>query len=46
MTHTFDSEVFFTDPDQLTLSESGGTNYANHIKAGTPGFSDFPGTMY
>ena len=30
--------------DQLTLSQ-GGTNYANLISTGTPGFSDLPTTL-
>ena len=28
--------------DQLTLSQSGGTDYAHLITTGTPGFSDLP----
>jgi hypothetical protein len=28
--------------NQLTLSQPGGTDYAHHITAGTPGFSDLP----
>ena len=27
-------------PDQLTLSQPGGADYAHHITTGTPGFSD------
>ena len=28
--------------DQLTLSQPGGADYAQHINTGTPGFSDLP----
>ena len=28
--------------DQLTLSQSGGVDYAHQITSGTPGFSDLP----
>ena len=32
--------------DQLTLSQSGGTDYALLITTGTPGFSDLPTALY
>jgi hypothetical protein len=31
-----------TMEDQLTLSQTGGTDYSHHITTGTPGFSDLP----
>ena len=31
---------------QLTLSQPGGADYANHITTGTIGFSDLPTALY
>jgi hypothetical protein len=33
-------------PDQLTLSQQGGADYAHHITTDTPGFSDLPTALH